>query len=350
MAINPDLIVPPGASLREVLESITKNSRQAAVVVDADGRLAGLVTDGDLRRAILRGVSLASPVAGVMNRTPVVASASTTRGEALALLRRRLIRHLPLVDADGRLADLVLLDDLLEPRPLPNRAVLMAGGAGQRLRPLTESVPKPLLRVGGKPLLEIMVERLRDAGVREFHITVHHKSEMIEEHFGDGSRFGVRIRYVRETTPLGTAGALTLLEDIPTEPFFLVNGDILTKCDFRSLLEFHQRSGADMTLGTVHHAGELPYGIIEVEGDRLVRMVEKPRLEFLINSGIYVVEPRAIAHVPRERYFDATELIAALAAAGRLVAAFPITDYWLDVGRHDDFHKADRDVAEGLLD
>jgi len=350
MAINPDLVVAPGASLREVLESITKNSRQAAVVVDGDGRLAGLVTDGDLRRAILRGVSLASPVADVMNRTPVVAPASTTRGEALALLRRRLIRHLPLVDTDGRLADLVLLDDLLEPRPLPNRAVLMAGGAGQRLRPLTESVPKPLLRVGDKPLLEIMVERLRDAGVREFCITVHHKSEMIEEHFGDGGRFGVRIRYVRETTPLGTAGALTLLEEIPTEPFFLVNGDILTKCDFRSLLEFHQRSGADMTLGTVHHAGELPYGIIEVEGDRLVRMVEKPRLEFLINSGIYVVEPRAIAHIPRERYFDATELIAALAAAGRPVAAFPITDYWLDVGRHDDFHKADRDVAEGLLD
>jgi dTDP-glucose pyrophosphorylase len=345
------LVVRPGASLREVLETITKNSRQAVVVVDADGRLAGLVTDGDLRRAILRGVSLASPVAGVMNRTPVVAPASTTRGEALALLRRRLIRHLPLLAADGRLADLLLVDDLLEPRPpLPNQAVLMAGGAGQRLRPLTESVPKPLLRVGGKPLLEIMVERLRDAGVREFHITVHHKSEMIEEHFGDGSRFEVRIKYVRETTPLGTAGALTLLEDVPSKPFFLVNGDILTKCDFRSLLEFHRRSGADMTVGTVHHAGELPYGIIEVEGDRLVRMEEKPRLDFLINSGIYVVEPRVIAQIPCERYFDATELIAALAAAGRPVAAFPITDYWLDVGRHDDFLKADRDVAEGLLD
>jgi dTDP-glucose pyrophosphorylase len=350
MALTPDLTVTPGASLREVLETITKNSRQAVAVEGPDGRLAGLVTDGDLRRALLRGVSLDRAVGEIMNRTPVVAPAGTTRDEALALLRRRMMRHLPLVDGDGRLVDLVLLDELLEPRHLPNHAVLMAGGAGHRLRPLTESVPKPLLRVGGKPLLEIMIERLRDAGVREFHLTVHHKSEMIEEQFGDGSRLDVRIHYVREIEPLGTAGALTLLAERPAHPFFLVNGDILTKCDFRSLLDFHRRSGTDMTIGTVRHVSELPYGVLEVQGDRLAAVSEKPRLEFVVNSGIYVVAPAAIDRIPRGQYFDATDLIGALLAAGRPVSTFAIKDYWLDVGRHDDLRKADRDVAEGLLD
>jgi dTDP-glucose pyrophosphorylase len=350
MALSPDLTVPPEASLREALAAITRNSRQAVAVAGTDGRLLGLVTDGDLRRAILRGVPLDAPVSQVMNRNPVLAPAGTSRDEALALLRRRLIRHLPLVEADGRLADLVLLDDLLEPRPLPNRAVLMAGGDGKRLRPLTESVPKPLLRVGGKPLLEILVERLRGAGVREFYITVHHKSHMIEEHFGDGSRLDVRVRYVREPEPLGTAGALTLLEERPGEPFFLVNGDILTKCDFRGLLDFHGRSGAEMTVGAVRHAVDLPYGVIEVEGERLARVAEKPQIEFLINGGIYVVEPRVIDLIPRGRFFDATDLLGLLLGQGRPVAAFLIRDYWLDVGRHDDLRKADRALAEGLLD
>jgi len=350
MALTPDLTVSPSASLREVLETITRNSRQAVAVEGPDGRLAGLVTDGDLRRALLRGTSLDSAVGEIMNRSPVVAPASTSHAEALALLRRRMMRHLPLVDRDGRLVDLVLLDDLLEPRHLKNHAVLMAGGAGERLRPLTESVPKPLLRVGGKPLLEIMIERLRDAGVREFHLTVHHKSEMVEEQFGDGSRLDVRIHYVREVEPLGTAGALTLLAEPPADPFFLVNGDILTKCDFRGLLDFHCRSGTDMTVGTVRHVSELPYGVLDVRGDRLAAVSEKPRLEFVVNSGIYVVAPSAIDHIPRGRYFDATDLIAALLAAGHPVSTFAIHDYWLDVGRHDDLRKADRDIAEGLLD
>jgi NDP-sugar pyrophosphorylase family protein len=186
--------------------------------------------------------------------------------------------------------------------------------------------------------------------VREVFLIVRYKSEMIEAHFGDGGRLGVRIRYIRETTPLGTAGGLALLGEPLTEPFFLVNGDILTKCDFGAMLDFHRRWHADLTVGTVPHTVEVPYGVLQVDGERLAGIDEKPRLDFLINAGVYVVEPAAAGLIPRDRPFDAPDLIPLLKRAGRTVVAFPIREYWLDVGQHGDFHRANQDVAEGLLD
>jgi dTDP-glucose pyrophosphorylase len=350
VTVDPSLVVTAVASLREVVETMTKNSRQVAAVVDDAGGFVGLVTDGDLRRALLRGATMAESVAQIMNRAPTTAPPEITRAEALALMQRRVIRHLPLVDRDARLVGLLFRDELLDVHALPNVAVLMAGGAGSRLRPLTNDVPKPLLRVGGKPLLEIMIERLRANGVREFYVSVHYRSEQIESHFGDGARLGVRIEYLRESEPLGTAGALRLLGDRWTSPLFLVNGDILTKCDFRSMLGFHERAGAALTVGLVPYTVELPYGVFETDGDRLTAVNEKPRLEFNVNSGLYVMSPALRALIPGGRVFDAPDLIRLAVEGGRAVKMFPITDYWLDVGRHDDFSKADRDVAEGLLD
>jgi dTDP-glucose pyrophosphorylase len=338
------------ASVREALETITKNSRQAVMVVDADGRLVGIVTDGDIRRGFLRGVGIDDRVAELMNRQPTTAPAGVARDAALALMQRRTLRHLPVVDAAGRLVDVMLYDDLLRPVPLPNAAVVMAGGDGRRLRGVSEDVPKPLLRVGGKPLLEILIERLKAAGVSQFFVTVRYKSEMIEAHFGDGSRLEVGIRYVREDEPLGTAGALARLPELLTVPFFLVNGDILTKCDFLGMLDFHRRCGADLTVGAVPHTVEVPYGVLRVDGDRLTAIDEKPRLDFLINAGVYVVEPAVVPLIPREGAFHATELVPLLKRIGRTVVAFPIREYWLDVGRDGDFHRANQDVAEGLLD
>jgi len=351
MALDAALLVAPSASVREALETITKNSRQAVLVVDIGGRLAGIVTDGDIRRGLLRGVTIDGPVAELMNRRPVTTPPGTPRAEALALMQQRRLRHLPVVDAGGRLLDVMLLEDLLSPVPVPNVAVLMAGGAGRRMRAFSEDViPKPLLRVGGKPLLEILIERLRAAGVSQFLVTVRHKSEMIEAHFGDGSKLGVRIRYVREEMPLGTAGALARLPETLTEPFFLVNGDVLTKCDFLGMLAFHRLCRADLTVGAVPHTVEVPYGVLRVSGDRLEAVEEKPRLDFLVNGGVYVVEPAVVSLIPRDRAFDATELIRLLQSVGRSVAAFPIREYWLDVGRDGEWHRANRDVAEGLLD
>ncbi len=350
MALDAALLVAPSASVREALETITKNSRQAVMVVDEGGRLVGIVTDGDIRRGLLRGVAIDGRVADLMNRRPLTTPAGTARAEALALMQQRRLRHLPVVDAAGRLVDVMLFEELLRPVPVANAAVVMAGGDGRRIRGVSEEVPKPLLRVGGKPLLEILIERLRATGISQFFITVRHKSELIEKHFGDGSRLGVCIRYVREDEPLGTAGALAQLPESLAVPFVLVNGDILTKCDFLGMLDFHRRCRADLTVGAVPYALEVPYGVLRVDGEELVAIDEKPRLDFLVNAGVYVVEPAVVSLIPRERVFNATELVPLLRRHGRTVVAFPIREYWLDVGRDGDFHQANRDVAEGLLD
>lgn len=350
MSLTSGLVLAPSATLREALEAITKNGRQAVFITDEAGRLAGLVTDGDVRRGMLRGASLESPVTEIMNAHPVVTAAPLAGDEAIAFMQRRSIRHLPLLDPERRLVDVVFLDDLLRPAPLPNAAVVMAGGAGRRLAPLTETTPKPLLRVGGKPLLEIMVERLRDTGIQDITLTLHYKRHMIEEHFGAGERFGVRIHYKYEEQPRGTAGVLSDLRGAFAAPFLVVNADILTKCDFREMLKFHEATRAVMTVGTVPYTVDLPYGVLEIDGEQLAGVKEKPRLDFVINSGIYVLSPLALETMPAGAVLDMPQLIAGLKAAGHRVVAFPIREYWLDVGRHDDFHKADRDVAEGLLE
>ncbi len=314
-----------GASLLAVLETMTRSGKQIALVVDADGRLAGVVTDGDVRRAMLRGASLDAKVDEVVNRTPLTGPAGFSASEALQFMRARSVRHLPLLDAERRVIDLLRLEDLLAPPPLESRAVIMAGGEGRRLRPLTESTPKPLISVGGKPLVEIMIERLRQSGVVDITVALHHKSEMIRERLGDGARLGVRIDYALEAKPLGTMGALTLLRDRLRVPFFVA-------------------------VGVSIHQVDIPYGEFTLHDGRVTRVEEKPRKEFPVNAGIYLVDPSAIDLIPAGEYFDATDMIRTLVDKGHVVAAHLIREYWLDVGRLHDLEKANRDVAEGLLD
>ena len=268
-------------TIHATLEAITKSGRQVALVTDADDRLLGIATDGDIRKALLRGASLDVVVGESTNAAPITGRAGLGRAAAGELMRARRIRHLPLVDAAGRLTDVVFLDDLLARVPLPAAAVIMAGGMGTRLRPLTEETPKPLLRVGGRPLIEILIERLERSGIGRVVVAVHHKSDMIREALGDGSRLGVRLSYVDEPERLGTIGALTLIRPRPAEPFFVINADILTKCDFRAMWEFHRAEGARMTAGVSLHqvdprplspnhclpgsaAGESPQSMLEV--------------------------------------------------------------------------------------
>jgi dTDP-glucose pyrophosphorylase len=350
--MNPDdLFVAEGSTVREALERVSKTGKGLALVVDGQRRLVGIATDGDLRKAILRGVSLDAGIEAAVNRAPVVARAGLPAADALALMRQRSYRHLPLVDAGGRVIELLLLDELLAPPPpLQIPAVIMAGGEGKRLRPLTEATPKPLLRVGGKPLVEILIEHLRRCGITDVIVALHHKSAMIRDHLGDGVRLDVRLTYVEESTPLGTMGALTLARERLEAGALVVNADILTRCDFRAMWEFHRRQGPPaMTVGVSLHQVEIPYGEFTLRGDRVLAIEEKPRKEFSINTGIYALDVSAVEMIPRDAYFDATDLIHALLAAGRPVAAYPIREYWLDVGRQLDFEKANRDVAEGLL-
>jgi len=234
--------------------------------------------------------------------------------------------------------------------PLPAATVIMAGGMGTRLRPLTEDTPKALLRVGGRPLIEILIERLERSGIGRVLVAVHHKSDMIRDALGDGSCFGVRLAYVDEPERLGTIGALTLIRPRPAEPFFVINADILTKCDFRAMWEFHRAEGARMTVGVSLHQVDIPYGAFTLHGTRISRVKEKPRKEFPVNAGIYLLDPSLTDLIPPGQYFDATDLIRACLERELAVSAYLIREYWLDVGRHDDLRKADRDVAEGLLD
>jgi len=350
--MNPgDLFVGEGATLREALERVSKTGKGLALVVDAERRLLGIATDGDLRKAILRGVPLAALVDEAMNRSPIVGAAGISTADALGLMRSRAIRQLPIVDDRRNVVDVLFFEKLLEPQPLPNAAVIMAGGTGSRLRPLTAATPKPLLTIGGKPLLEIMIERLRSAGFRQIFMTLHYMSHVIREYFGDGTRFGVSIDYHLEESPRGTAGSLHDLRREFDCPFLLVNADILTKCDFREMLKFHERHRAVMTVGTVPYTVDMPYGILEVDGERLAGVTEKPRFDFVINAGIYVVSPLAIELTLRPGgAVDVPEVINRLMELKQHVVAFPIREYWLDVGRHPDFEKANRDVAEGLLE
>jgi dTDP-glucose pyrophosphorylase len=351
--MNPeDLFVGEGATIFEALERISKTGKGLVLVVDEGRRLVGIATDGDLRKAILRGTSLDAGLATAVNRAPAVTRAGGAAADALALMRQRSFRHLPVVDEQGRVVELLLLDELLAPPPpLRIPAVIMAGGEGKRLRPLTEATPKPLLRVGGKPLIEILIEHLRHCGLSDVIVTLHHKSQMIRQYLGDGSRLGVRLTYVEESTPLGTMGALTLVRERLEPGALVVNADILTKCDFRAMWAFHRRQGPPaMTVGVSLHQVEIPYGEFTLRDDRVLAVDEKPRKEYPINTGIYILEPPAIDLIPHGVYFDATDLIHVLLGAGRPVAAYAIREYWLDVGRQLDFERANRDVAEGLLE
>jgi dTDP-glucose pyrophosphorylase len=346
------LFVKEGATLRELLELMTRDGQQIALVVDYESRLRGLVTNEDLHRAILRGMSLEGRVEEVMNRTPVTGVAGLSTADALTLMRAHSIRHLPLVDERGVVVDLLVLENLLTWLPsLTTQAVIMAGGEGRRLQPLTVSVPKPLMTVGGKPVLEILIERLRQAGIAKITLSVHHKSEVIRQRFGHGGQLGVRIEYVEESAPLGTMGALSLMRNRLERPFFVVNGDILTKCDFGAMWQFHQREPeSPLTVGVSLHQVDIPYGEFTLRGDRVVNIEENPRKEFLINAGIYLCDPSVLDFIPDGQHFDATELIRLLLDHERPVRGYLIREYWLDLGRQYDLEKANQDVAAGLFD
>lgn len=347
------LLVSPDDPIREVMARINLNGRGIALVVDPKQRLLGTITDGDIRRAILADVSLDAPASKLLARKanspyakPITAPVGTDRARLLSLMRQHSVRQIPLLDDEGRVADLITLDELVPDQTLPLQAVIMAGGYGMRLRPLTESLPKPMLPVGGRPLMELIIEQLRRAGVRRVNITTHYLSKKIIEHFGDGRDFGIEINYVTEDRPLGTAGALGLL-DPPDEPLLVINGDILTRVDFRAMLDYHRNHHADLTVGVRRYDIQVPYGVLECEGPRVLRMYEKPQLRFVVNAGIYLLDPSVYRYIPSGQRFDMTDLIRRLLEENRRVVSFPVVEYWLDIGRPADYEQAQADFQEG---
>ena len=279
----------------------------------------------------------------VRDRVPIWSSLDADYATLVALLHANNVRQIPLLDADDRVADLVTLEDLLPGEVVPLQAVIMAGGFGQRLRPLTENMPKPMLPVGDKPVMELIIGQLREFGIRKVNVTTHFEPEKIRDYFGDGQAFGVDLNYVPEESPLGTAGALSLMEE-KHEPLLVINGDILTQVDFRSMLSFHREQRAVVTVGVRQYDLQVPYGVVESDGVAVTGLREKPVLNFFVNAGIYLLEPSVHQFIPNGERFDMTDLIKILLKEGHLVASFPIVEYWLDIGQHADYAKAQQDV------
>ena len=333
-------IVDPAATIREAMRALDVGAGGIALGVDADGRLVGVVTDGDLRRALLGGVALDDPLAPVLNRSFVAVRPDQGRVEALDLMRARRIDAIPVLDELGRPVGLHLLHAFLEPASRPNWAVVMAGGQGTRLRPLTDAVPKPMLRVAGRPILERIVLHLIGFGITRVFLSVHYLASVIEDHFGDGHALGISIEYLRETEPLGTAGALGLLPERPQDPFVLLNGDLVTSVEIGRLLDVHAASGSRATIGTRQYVHTVPFGCIERDGDRVISLEEKPTIGREVNTGIYALDPDVIDLVAPGERTSMPEVIDRILVAGGRVGAFEVEDDWVDIGQRDQLARA----------
>lgn len=342
-----NVITKPNCTLRDALEIINTEALRVALVVDDDFVLKGVIADGDVRRALLRGIGLDDSVDLVMNRTPKTVDVMTSREEIIKLMNDSDFLFMPIVNQDNVLVGLETLHSAIATSPkYDNPVFIMAGGFGTRLRPLTDGCPKPMLRIGDKPILETVIRSFIKAGFENFYISTHYMPEQIRSHFGDGSELGVNITYVHEDKPLGTGGALGLLPDsLPSDlPLIMMNGDVLTKVDFQRLLDFHVDNDADATMCVREYDYQIPYGVINGKGNKIISMVEKPIQRFFVNAGIYVVSPRVIESVPKNHHIDMPTLLEQHMHERDNILMFPIHEYWLDIGRMDDFNRAQADI------
>lgn len=343
-----DLRVRPDQTVRETIAAIGANGRQIALVLDSEGRLLGVVTDGDIRRGILRGVGLEDSAIEIMNPRPKVAHHADSAQVITEKMAEFAIRHIPVVSADGVVVGLFMADEVL-PRPIiTTPIVLMAGGKGQRLYPLTRDVPKPMLPIGGVPLLEIILRSLAAQGFVNVYISVNYLAEIIMDHVGDGSAWGLKVEYVREDKPLGTAGALAELAGVITEPFIVMNSDLLTHVNLREMLSFHAKEQGKATVGVREHLFEIPYGVVNLSGSIVESMVEKPLHRSLVNAGIYALNPEVLDLLMPGDYCDMPTLLDLIMSGGDWVTAFPIHESWLDVGRPEDLNQARTDSSKWI--
>lgn len=336
-----DMCVEADATLWDALEAINRGGQGISFVCNSKGRVIGTLTDGDVRRAVLDGAALqARCLRTAMRREFSFVRSRDARADVLDMMRARDINQVPVLDARGRLVALHLLRELLGAVERDNWAVLMAGGQGVRLRPLTRHVPKPMITVAGRPILERLVLHLVGWGIRRIFISVNYLSNVIERHFRDGSAFGCRIEYLREKRPLGTGGSLWLLPSVPKSPIVVMNGDLLTQANLAKLLDVHERGRYVATLGLRPYSIDVPYGVAAVLGDRIVRLEEKPSHRMLVNAGIYVLSPRALRMVPKGQAFPITELFQRCLDRELRVGAHFIETEWVDIGGPEELRKA----------
>lgn len=340
------ILIPPGTEIQKTIEMIDKNGMQIAFVIDENQKLLGTVTDGDIRRGLLKGISLSHSVKEIMNERPVTIPVMNNKKSVLQILKVNKLRHLPVVDDWGKVIGIERLDELIQPEKTDHLVVIMAGGLGKRLSPLTDHCPKPMLNIGGKPILETTILNLMDQGFRRFCISVHYKAEQIKGYFGDGAKWGAEILYVQEEMMLGTAGPLSLLPVKTDKPILVMNGDILTKLSMDQMIAFHESHHAHATVAVRTYDYQVPYGVIKASKDRLIGFEEKPVYSSLVNAGIYAINPEVIERIPKNTCFDMDQLLKKMLLDEEPLSIFPIREYWIDIGTMREFNRAVEEYNE----
>lgn len=341
------ILVSPKASIQDAIRIMDKGAAGLVLAIDEHGHLVGTVTDGDVRRGLLRGLQLQDQIELVMNRNPFTAPRSSLREDLLRIMRQHEIGHLPIVGEEGRVVGIELLRELIDrPTAHDNYVVIIAGGLGTRLRPLTEYVPKALLKIGDRSIMDVLVEQFSTYGFKNFLIAVNYRAELIEQHLNDGKHLGLNIQYLRESQPLGTVGAVRLAKSELTRPFFVVNGDLLTRVNFQHMLEFHRMENCDITVAVKEYEVRIPYGVLQLSNGAVCSVDEKPSKKCFVNAGIYVLNPSVVDLIPEMERYDMTNLMQQAMAENQKVGGFPIHEYWLDIGAREDYERAHKAYQE----
>ncbi len=341
-----NILLKPTSTIKEALKIIEYGAMQIALVVGEDEKLIGTLTDGDIRRGLLGDLSLSDSIESIIFRTPTVCKIEDTKEKILEIAIEKKLYQIPIIDSDGKLVGIEEVDGLLKSKSKSNKVVLMVGGLGTRLYPLTKNTPKPMLKVGNKPILETIILNFKKYGFNDIILSVSYKSEIIEAYFGDGRDFGVNIEYVHEEKRMGTAGALSLMREKLYEPFFVMNGDLLTNINFEHMMDYHLQNNSMATMGVREYDFQVPYGVVNVDGIDIKSIEEKPVHNFFVSGGVYVLSAESLKYIPQNEYFDMPTLFEKIIVDGQKSISFPIREYWLDIGRLEEFEKANSEYYE----
>lgn len=336
-------IMSPNSKIGEVVKNLQENSIKIVLIANKSGVLKGTICDGDIRRALLKGLVMNSPIDAVIQTNSFTVPPDMDREQVSQLMIAKKIQQIPIVDENHHIVGLYLWDEISVSQARSNIMVIMAGGMGVRLRPETDNMPKPLVRIGSKPMLEHIIDRAKLEGFKKFIISVHYLGHMIEEYFGNGEAFGVEIKYISEDIPLGTAGALSLITDLPSEPFVVTNGDIITDIKYGEIIDFHLRYSAIATMAVKSHEWRHPFGVVKIDGLDIIGFEEKPVARTNINAGVYVLDPDALKILKHNERADMPNLFQNLKLNGYRTIAYPMHEPWLDVGRPDDLVQATKE-------
>ncbi|WP_147802812.1 nucleotidyltransferase family protein [Alkalicoccus halolimnae] len=340
------VLAKPDQSIYDVMNIIDRSAAQIALVVDDENKLLGTVTDGDIRRGLLSKIAMDSSIREVMNKSPKTITKNTKESQIYKMLVNEGLKILPIINENNALIDVKTIEDIHPVVERSNSVVLMAGGLGTRLMPLTENTPKPLLKVGDKPILEIIIENFISHNFTNFYISVNYHAEQIKNYFGDGREWGCNIQYIEESKRLGTAGGLSLIPKIHSESMIIMNGDLLTKANFSKLIDFHEEHEATATMCVREYHETIPYGVIQSKNHKFLGVEEKPTFRYLVNAGVYVLSPKAIQYIPDNEFYDMPTLFEKLNEKQKETCVFPIHEYWLDIGQLKDYEKANVEFYE----